>query len=36
MTAEFGPHKYRKWGQRVFYVSVVLGIAVVLVSEYIK
>jgi hypothetical protein len=36
MTAEFGPYKLRKWLQRVFYLAVALGIAVVIVGEYMK
>jgi len=36
MTAEFGPLKYRKWVQRAFYVAVILGVAAVVISQYIK
>jgi hypothetical protein len=36
MTAEFGPMKYRKWAQRAFYLAVILGVAAVIVSQYLK
>jgi hypothetical protein len=28
--------KYRRWLQRVFYVSVVLGLAAVAIGQYVK
>jgi hypothetical protein len=36
MTAEFGPLKYRRPLQWVFYLAVVLGIAVVIIGEYLN
>jgi len=36
MTAEFGPWKYRKWAQRAFYLAVGLGVAAVIVAQYVK
>jgi hypothetical protein len=36
MTAEFAPIKYRRWLQRVFYVSVIIGLAAVAIGQYVK
>lgn len=36
MTAEFGPMKYRRWGQRMFYVAVILGVAAVVIGQFAK
>jgi hypothetical protein len=36
MTAEFGPWKYRKWIQWAFYLACVLGLAGVIIGEYVK
>jgi hypothetical protein len=35
MTAEFMPDKYKKWGQRMFYVAVVLGVAAVVIGQFV-
>jgi len=36
MTAEFGPMKYRRWLQRVFYVMVAVAVLAVVVVQFVK
>jgi len=36
MTAEFGPLKYRRWIQRVFYAMVGVAVLAVIVLQFAK